>query len=128
VIDRPDDVRGTSFSLRLPLRVPTADAARVAASAEARGGGPSSPHKARLAADGRGTILVKLRVLVEDDSEGNRRLARRMLQQLGCRVIEASDGDEVRACAYVFVCMCVYVCVCVCDGCGDACARVRAAA
>ncbi len=30
-----------------------------------------------------------------DDSAGNRRILRRMLQQLGCTVVEASDGDEV---------------------------------
>jgi two-component system capsular synthesis sensor histidine kinase RcsC len=36
-------------------------------------------------------------VLVVDDSEGNRRLLRRMLEQLGCTVFEATDGDEVQA-------------------------------
>jgi CheY-like chemotaxis protein len=36
-------------------------------------------------------------VLVVDDSEGNRRIARRMLQQLSCTVVEAADGDEVPA-------------------------------
>jgi CheY-like chemotaxis protein len=51
----------------------------------------------RMQQDGRDAILVKRNVLIVDDSEGNRRLLRRMLQQLGCRVMEASDGDEVLA-------------------------------
>jgi CheY-like chemotaxis protein len=36
---------------------------------------------------------MKRNVLVVDDSEGNRRLVRRMLQQLGCRVAEVADGE-----------------------------------
>jgi CheY-like chemotaxis protein len=61
---------------------------------------PSTAHvieDLQIPPDARTTILLKQRVLVVDDSEGNRRLARRMLQQLGCAVVEAGDGDEVPA-------------------------------
>jgi CheY-like chemotaxis protein len=38
-----------------------------------------------------------LHVLLVDDSAGNRRVGGRMLQQLGCKCVLATDGDEVRA-------------------------------
>ncbi len=98
VRDRTDGVRGARFGLRLPLRLPPpalVEPAVVAAAA-------TSPVldlavTTQLQQDGRSTILVKRSVLIMDDSEGNRRLLRRMLQQLGCRVVEAADGDEVLA-------------------------------
>ncbi len=100
--DRTDGVRGTRFRLRLPLRVPPAATTTAAASTAAAfptaavtspaAAGPF-PRDSQTRHEGRG--LVKRNVLIVDDSEGNRRLLRRMLQQLGCRVIEAADGDEV---------------------------------
>ena len=105
VSDRPDGARGVRFRLRIPLRLPPAS--------------PPQPLQQPLQPLQRGTprlalrvsdvavapapraslasaLLLKRRVLVVDDGDGNRRLARRMLLQLGCLVIEASDGDRGR--------------------------------
>ena len=95
VADRTDGVRGARFGLRLPLRLPPPVMATFSAGTLADVSSPA--HDAQMRLEGRGTILVKRNVLIVDDSEGNRRLLRRMLQQLGCRVVEAADGDEVLA-------------------------------
>jgi CheY-like chemotaxis protein len=94
--DRTDGAHGVRYPLRIPLRVATA---------------PDAAFSPRLSVSLRPLVLRKT-VLVVDDSEGNRRLARRMLLQLGCEVVEchkyilylylylyfeASDGDEVLA-------------------------------
>ena len=81
--DREDRTRGVRYRLRLPC-VPT-----VAPGEDAAATTTFSPQ--RLVPN----MLLRWKVLVVDDVAGNRRLARRMLQQLGCEVIEASDGDEV---------------------------------
>jgi CheY-like chemotaxis protein len=111
ITDRTDGMRGARFRLRLPLRVPQRVPSPVNAAPQ-RGSGAGLPHggsllssgaeaaAAALAASddaGRGSFLLKQLVLLVDDSEGNRRLGRRMLQQLGCLVVEARDGDEVPA-------------------------------
>ena len=101
-------MRGARFRLRLPLRLPppaaaapstaAADAAASAVSAShvVVIGGVRGPVSAAAAADGgRGKVLVRRTALVVDDSAGNRRLARRMLQALGCEAMEANDGDGV---------------------------------
>ena len=79
---------GVCFSLRLPLRV--------------AGALPPPPRELReqlspVTVDSLsgGAMLVRRNVLLVDDGPGNRRLARRMLQQIGCAVTEAADGDEV---------------------------------
>ncbi len=92
IADRTDGVRGAAFRLTLPLRTPAPDTVDLVAQAAA-----SPARAATLLRDGRSGIIMKRNVLVVDDSEGNRRILRRMLQQLGCRVIEAGDGDEVLA-------------------------------
>ncbi len=81
--DREDRTRGVRYRLRLPC-VPT-----VAPGEDAAATTTFSPQ--RLVPN----MLLRWKVPVVDDVAGNRRLARRMLQQLGCEVIEASDGDEV---------------------------------
>ena len=43
-------------------------------------------------------LAPKLHALVVDDETVNRSLLRRMLQRLGCSVVERSDGDEVQDC------------------------------
>ncbi len=91
--DRIDGVRGGRFSLRIPLTVPPAHPSGTPDLGAIHGTSPE--HDMQLAKEGRDAILVKRNVLVVDDSEGNRRLLRRMLLQLGCRVVEAADGDEV---------------------------------
>ena len=90
IADRTDGVRGTAFWLTLPLRAPAPGTVDIAAQAAA-----TPARDAALLRDGRSGIIMKRNVLVVDDIAGNRRLLRRMLQQLGCRVIEAGDGDEV---------------------------------
>ncbi len=94
VTDRTDGARGTRFALRLPLRVPPAARTVAVATGDAS---PAHDSQTQMQREGREKILVKRNVLIVDDSEGNRRLLRRMLQQLGCRVVEATDGDEVLA-------------------------------
>ena len=94
VTDRTDGARGTRFALRLPLRVPPAARTVAVATGDAS---PAHDSQTQMQREGREKILVKRNVLIVDDSEGNRRLLRRMLQQLGCRVVEAADGDEVLA-------------------------------
>ncbi len=80
VTDRRDGVRGVVYRLRLPcVAAPDPDADAVVATVT-----PVLPRS-----------LLRTSVLIVDDSEGNRRLARRMLLQLGCFVVEAADGDEV---------------------------------
>ena len=90
VSDRLDGVRGVRFRLRVPLRVPPVATVDLAIRSPT-----SAAHDYQMRKEGRSTILVKRQVLVVDDAEGNRRLARRMLLQLGCRVMEVTDGDEV---------------------------------
>lgn len=83
IIDRPDGVRGVRFRLRLPLRCPPEQPAD-------RGVHEDSDEDRRATA-----FLLRRNVLVVDDSEENRRIARRKLEQLGCVVVMATDGDEV---------------------------------
>jgi CheY-like chemotaxis protein len=95
-----DGMRGVRFGLRLPLNVgpPPSPVSPIPdpAPAAVLGATHTSGQEERAAQeDGRGRILLRRTVLVVDDSEGNRRLARRMLLQMGCRVLEAADGDEV---------------------------------
>ena len=83
IVDRVDGVRGVRFRLRLPLRYP-----------------PERHRPMELAStmevERRATaFLLRRNVLVVDDSEQNRRIARRKLELLGCVVFEATDGDEV---------------------------------
>ena len=96
--NRADGARGVHFELSIPLRV-------VLVSSDA----PLLPAPARVgvsgATCGSGGVVrveptvvyfpVRATVLVVDDSDANRRLLRRYLQQLGCTVLGASDGDEV---------------------------------
>jgi CheY-like chemotaxis protein len=88
VADRTDGVRGVRFRLRLPLRQPLPEALVSALAVRAPATQPESD-------DARAAIRVRRRVLLVDDSAGNRRLVRRSLEQLGCFVVEAHDGDEV---------------------------------
>ncbi len=94
ITDRPDGAPGVQFTLRLPLRPaapphePRSSAGPLALLATGAASGVDEGA-------GRSKILLRKAVLVVDDSEANRRLARRMLLQLGCAVTEASDGDEV---------------------------------
>jgi CheY-like chemotaxis protein len=106
VRDRTDGLRGADFALRIPLReAPPAFTVHVHAA-------PAADHKdtddlawRRSQLQGppssggpppRGLVVpLRASVLVVDDSADNRRLARRMLQQMGCAVTEAGDGDEV---------------------------------
>jgi CheY-like chemotaxis protein len=81
VTDRADGDHGVQYQLRVPLLLAPV---------------PSSPQPAVISPQGEPPrMLLRKKVLIVDDSEGNRRLARRMLLQLGCEVLEASDGDEV---------------------------------
>jgi CheY-like chemotaxis protein len=96
VSDRRDGVRGARFRLRLPLLLPPSPTpGSVGQGGGSALGSPASGARDVPPSDAHGAIRVKRRVLVVDDSEGNRRLLRRMLQQLGCYVLEAADGDEV---------------------------------
>jgi CheY-like chemotaxis protein len=112
ISDRTDGVRGTRFSLYLPLGtgpgavtapvvvdavVELAPAPPPAPAAAVSALGSRAPTRGSLVSPSHARARVTLRktVLVVDDSEGNRRLLRRMLEQLGCAVVEAADGDEV---------------------------------
>ena len=96
--NRADGARGVHFELSIPLRVllvssdapPRTAPARVGVSGATSGSGSVMRVK-------RTAVLLPVRatVLVVDDSDANRRLIQRYLQQLGCTVLEASDGDEV---------------------------------
>ena len=96
--DRDDGVRGVRFALRIPLRVADVAAQHhpiaVPAAAAATEHGVVGSNTAASAAP---VMPLRLLVVVVDDAAGNRRVAARMLQQLGCTVATASDGDEVEA-------------------------------
>lgn len=75
---------GSTFRVSLPLVVPTED--QIAA--------------AKIAVEAVPADLSGLRVLVAEDNQMNRLVARRTLQSWGVQVVEASDGHEaVRAVA-----------------------------
>ncbi len=115
VSDRDDGAHGVRFQLRLPLvPVPSpvdahAVTLTIPAAADLASPGTHSGHERTgrhlvqrtsrddgPAADASwGRLLLRQTVLVVDDMAGNRRLARRMLTNLGCGVVEAGDGDEV---------------------------------
>ena len=114
VSDRTDGATGVRFQLLLPIVLPVAGAAvAAAASAAPAAEAEAAPATATAAPGDAATrprdvaleekpswdrITLRRTVLVVDDLASNRRLARRMLQQLGCDVcVEATDGDEVLA-------------------------------
>ena len=97
VRNRADGARGVHFELSIPLRVllvssdaPLAAPARVGVSSATSGSGSVVRVEPTVV-----YFPVRATVLVVDDSDANRRLLRRYLQQLGCTVLVASDGDEV---------------------------------
>jgi CheY-like chemotaxis protein len=100
VTDRTDGVSGVRFCLRVPLveappaPAPPPDHTVVRMLRHDDSGTHGTPSSTQMIMS---PIPVRATVLIVDDSEGNRRLARRMLQQLNCTVLEASDGDELPA-------------------------------
>ena len=82
----PAAAAGGLVSAGAAAAVATASEAPAAAGAAAGGGAAPA-----------GATAMGLHVLLVDDSVGNRRVGGRMLQQLGCKGVLATDGDEVRA-------------------------------
>ena len=80
------------------VRVPLSATGAAASAAVAMGGAePQRESDGTAAAAAPIPAALGLHVLLVDDSAGNRRVGSRMLAELGCTCVTASDGDEVRA-------------------------------
>ena len=105
IADRTDGVSGVVLSLRLPLQVadpisgvssPQTGDARAVCGAVAAAMDPDSADASRtLTIVPPAEPLRDRRVLLVDDSSGNRRVGERMLVALGVKPSLASDGDDV---------------------------------
>lgn len=113
IADRNDGARGARLSLLLPLVVVPSvpNPAVLSRAVSGANGGQQrgevlgmSPSRASAFESQHSAVSIPsalplpgLRVLLVDDSAGNRRVGERMLTSLGCVVSLATDGDEVSA-------------------------------
>ena len=105
IADRTDGVSGVVLSLRLPLQVPepisgvrsphTGDTRAICGASAASMYPDSADAPRALTCATPAEPMRGRRVLLVDDSSGNRRVGERMLVALGVKPSLASDGDEV---------------------------------
>ena len=88
VIDRQEGYRGFRFLIEFVRATPVRESSARAAVV------PAGGQVEVVARKGHRRLAASPLVLVADDNAVNRHLARRLLEDLGCRVMEAGDGEQ----------------------------------